>query len=281
MSIDVWGLVPKAQDDAQKIDEAISAAITAHEEDPDAHLGAGEALDSHRASEIIDHLAESIVTDKIAEGAITPDKMSGTYWPSKDVINSDFREVIPQFDFDQYWRVFAAGFGSNLFGLRLYSSTVLNNKAGITPAWTFNDYTVFNYNPSFLMRLATFCNGTYELYFGIGDCTAQYDGDFAGFKIVNGTLYAYMYTFSGNHTQSEEVAGITVTNYNDYEIRYTTGSKVEFYVNTVLVSTFTLYMHGSVYGTPVCLQAKTTQTGKYAGATLKRVLTSADAAIIS
>ena len=61
----VWGQLPKAQDDATTIDDAISAAIVAHEGDPTAHLGAGESLEVHRANEIIDHLAGSVLRDKL------------------------------------------------------------------------------------------------------------------------------------------------------------------------------------------------------------------------
>lgn len=60
----VWGELPKAQDDPQTIAEAIAAAIAAHEADPDAHLGDGESLESHRANEIIDHPAGSVLADK-------------------------------------------------------------------------------------------------------------------------------------------------------------------------------------------------------------------------
>lgn len=68
---EIWGAMPRATNDATLIDEAISAAVTAHEADPDAHLGTGEALQSHRAAEVIDHLAESVVNDKIRANART------------------------------------------------------------------------------------------------------------------------------------------------------------------------------------------------------------------
>lgn len=63
---EVWGLMPKAQDNNQKIDDAIAQAIANHESDSEAHLGEGEALQSHKASEIIDHRAGSIVADKMS-----------------------------------------------------------------------------------------------------------------------------------------------------------------------------------------------------------------------
>lgn len=64
MADPVWGLLAKSLSDAQLISEAIDSAITAHNDDPDAHLGAGQSLQSHRAAEIIDHEAASIVPDK-------------------------------------------------------------------------------------------------------------------------------------------------------------------------------------------------------------------------
>lgn len=63
----IWGDMNRATNDPTGIDEAISTAITAHDDDPEAHLGADQSLQSHRASEIIDHLAESVVNDKLAK----------------------------------------------------------------------------------------------------------------------------------------------------------------------------------------------------------------------
>lgn len=60
-----WGELPRATDDNQKIDEAIDAAITAHNEDSEAHLGDDEALEVHRQNTVIDHPAESVVNDKL------------------------------------------------------------------------------------------------------------------------------------------------------------------------------------------------------------------------
>lgn len=63
----VWGLLTKSLIDNEKIEEAIVRLIAAHEADETAHLGAGESLQSHKASEIIDHAARSIVLDKFLE----------------------------------------------------------------------------------------------------------------------------------------------------------------------------------------------------------------------
>ena len=65
----IWGDLDRATNDNTKIDQAIDEAIIAHNDDPDAHLGPDQSLQSHRASEIIDHLAESVVNDKIKRTA--------------------------------------------------------------------------------------------------------------------------------------------------------------------------------------------------------------------
>lgn len=61
----VWGLLPKSAIDDSTIEETIDTSITDHNDDPTAHLEAGQSLQSHKASVIIDHVAESIVNDKL------------------------------------------------------------------------------------------------------------------------------------------------------------------------------------------------------------------------
>jgi hypothetical protein len=61
-----WGSMPKSQDDPETIEEAIARMISAHNDDPTAHLGVGQSLENHRANEVIDHPASSILSDKIS-----------------------------------------------------------------------------------------------------------------------------------------------------------------------------------------------------------------------
>lgn len=65
----IWGNLNKTINDPTLIEEAISGAINDHNDDPDAHVGPNQSLESHRAAEIIDHLAESVVNDKIRRTA--------------------------------------------------------------------------------------------------------------------------------------------------------------------------------------------------------------------
>lgn len=71
MAQQTWETIPKSQDDNSLITDAIADAIDDHNNDVDAHLGDNQALKSHRAAVIIDHLAESVVNDKLKPNART------------------------------------------------------------------------------------------------------------------------------------------------------------------------------------------------------------------
>jgi len=68
MSLENWGQMTKAQDDSTTIDQAIDAAILAHEEDPESHMGTGESIENHRINAVADHPAGSVVADKLSMG---------------------------------------------------------------------------------------------------------------------------------------------------------------------------------------------------------------------
>ncbi len=61
-----WGMEAKSQVDDETIEQAIDRLIVVHESDPEAHLGAGESLQSHKAEAIIDHVAGSVLADKLS-----------------------------------------------------------------------------------------------------------------------------------------------------------------------------------------------------------------------
>jgi hypothetical protein len=84
--MDTWGSLPKSQVDASTVDEQIASDIQDHLDDPDAHLEVGQSLQSHKASEIIDHIAKSIVEDKLDDGAISSRCITGD-----QIIGKDFR----------------------------------------------------------------------------------------------------------------------------------------------------------------------------------------------
>ena len=96
MADPVWGLLQKAQDDPETIEEAIVRLITAHEADAGAHTGAGESLETHKAQDIIDHKAGSVLADKdtMTEFVIKDDLKSLTGWQQTgDITSADWPGV--------------------------------------------------------------------------------------------------------------------------------------------------------------------------------------------
>lgn len=81
-----WGDLLKSQADDETIEQAIARIIQAHDDDESSHLDTGQALQSHKASDIIDHLAHSIIEDKIATGEI-----SSRCITTDQIIGKDFR----------------------------------------------------------------------------------------------------------------------------------------------------------------------------------------------
>lgn len=71
-----WGLLTKSVVDDETIEEAIQRIVQEHDDDETAHLDTGQALQSHKASEIIDHAAASIIDDKLALRTAKFDKLA-------------------------------------------------------------------------------------------------------------------------------------------------------------------------------------------------------------
>lgn len=76
MAQNIWGILAESLLSNKTIREAIADMIADHEADPTAHLSETGSLQSHKASEIIDHEALSIVSDKIANKQITPAQLN-------------------------------------------------------------------------------------------------------------------------------------------------------------------------------------------------------------
>ena len=224
---DVWGLMPKAQDDDELITEAIAAAIAAHEADEAAHLGVGESLQSHKASEIIDHAAASIVNDKLSDGSVDLMKLMST----KYLYISNFSDVSSWNGNDQTHGYYSYVPFEFLLGTYAYAdgwNVVCHEPSAGSAVIDFAK------NPVFQTTFKTISNTNQTLRFGIG---APDDKRF-GFKIVGGTLYASHH--NGSTETTTEISGITITNYNVYRAFFdNTNSQILFYVNGVLKATHT------------------------------------------
>jgi hypothetical protein len=67
MAEPLWGTLAKSAVDNETVEEAIARLIAAHEADETAHLGTGESLETHKASDVIDHVEGSVVADKLSD----------------------------------------------------------------------------------------------------------------------------------------------------------------------------------------------------------------------
>lgn len=212
---DIWGLLPKAQDNPQTIDQAIAAAIADHEADTSAHVDVGESLYSHKASEVIDHLAESIVTDKLQNFNVTLEKLS----TNKQYFRTAFetRDVI---------QVTGAGSISNDYGgLHLASTASANSyKTAYGPADT-NPVNFATKNPvcEFVARFNNITN--YLSYFGMG----YYTDYFAGFECEDQVLYAVVYVNGSKYRT--QINGISLGVNHAWRVIVESGVSVIFVVD--------------------------------------------------
>lgn len=65
MTLPLWGLLQRSQDDPETIEEAIERIVQEHNADPESHLQEGESLESHKTEDVIDHPPGSVLFDKI------------------------------------------------------------------------------------------------------------------------------------------------------------------------------------------------------------------------
>jgi hypothetical protein len=189
----VWGLLPKAQDDATTIDTAIAAAVAAHEVDPTSHMGAGESIDVHRVNSIIDHPLGSVLADKTTQ----------TEWVLQD-----------SFATSDVWYPTNATKGANNYGLGFYATNPALASADVGAGIPMWDNLNFGTKEIVLQFGAFVYFPTTANYavFGVGTDTTFISSAGLGIKFTNthvqlyqeakGTRYmgtAYAMTTEANH----------------------------------------------------------------------------------
>jgi len=221
----VWGNLYKSQISAEKIEEAIARLIQSHEDDPDAHVETGESLQSHKASEVIDHVVRSIIFDKIADFSIDLKKMV-----------ADQFMLMTCFESLDGWNGIDGEVGydvtSSIFGVLMSTDgddgdyVYLATESDATePVINFDKNSFFQTSVRFLYTTSQ------TAYLVLGEDTEGY-----GFKVSNGTLYAIHINGAGEVTT--EITGITLINYNIYRaILDVSAGEIYFYVNGVLKAT--------------------------------------------
>jgi len=212
-----WGMLAKALDDPQTINEAITEAIAAHEADSEAHLGVGESLETHRAQDVIDHPAESIVPDKII-----------TNFYSDQAIMSSFQSL-DAFGASSY--ILDLEFG----GVFMATTTVLNNR-GYIQSKNLNVSTCdMDKNPQLDICIKATAQGTHDCEFGIGGIGAGFDQYFCGFYTDGVDLYGRIVNEDSSIDESVLLDYAYDTNFHTYSVKYIYGEGAYFYVDAVLV----------------------------------------------
>ena len=181
MTVETWGLLPKAQDNSDTIDDAIASAIATHEADPTAHMGTGESIDEHRKNDILDHPEGSVVADKFQKGGLT--------------LTCDFSDLTRFSKFGSYDN-------SSWPGISLYSDTGTPKRAYITSIGS-NVRPYVDYAYDFQIQFSFFAGGdgpqTINISFGqISSNALVYGvalditetGDKVHWKKVGGEVYS-------------------------------------------------------------------------------------------
>ncbi len=244
-----WGLLEKSQVDNETIEEAITRLITAHNDDANAHIGAGKSLDTHKAQETIDHPADSIIEDKVKDGQISLQKLFAEY-----------RILISCFESLDGWST--SGTISQDFGnINIRTTAVINNIAVLwaTPSnWAGLDWTRdFFWQSTIKMKEIT----AQQIYFGMGatDDIGAFSG--AGFYIDDGNLYVFHAEMNGGALvyTTQIITGITLTDWNVYRMIYDqSAGTLKLYVNGILKHTFSAGLPTTNDDTLASYQIKTT-----------------------
>lgn len=210
----IWGLLAKSLVDNEKIEEAIARLIQAHDDDETAHLEAGQSLQSHKISEIIDHAARSVLRDKLKFDRFTIDEHFNTLdgWGKTAGVYLDFISQVS-----------------------LNTTAVLNNSQYLNASASEVDegQARQEQDPNFDTRVLFYQTTNQNAWWG------QLDPDVPagwGFKVINATLYAiYWDAESVEHT--EVITGINLTAYHRYRCEMVDGVTLKWYVDDVLKKT--------------------------------------------
>jgi len=234
MALITWGALIKSIFENKTIATYIYEMIAAHEADPDAHLSATGSLQSHKASEIIDHLALSIVTDKLEEHSVTVEKTSIA---GKLVLQ-------PLFDTLDAWYSLKEGTGANITAkvgyLDLEAGTVVGDKTILAANnWDRIFIATTDKNPFFRSLIQAEEKDYCDIIFGYGSQTPFSPTGLIAFKWDKTDAKLYAYTIaSGFAAQSVEITGIDINDLHEYTIEVLDlGSTINFYIDNVLKTT--------------------------------------------
>ena len=213
-----WGQMTKAQDDSQTINEAINAAILAHEEDPESHMGAGESIENHRVNEVIDHLAGSVVAGKVS---------------------SLQRITFSSFDSLDGWSKSVSGVDLTFPFVSFQTTSTINTTKELYSEVFFED--IFDYTKKPFFQILAGWNSssdvTINLFIGTTLKGDNFDG--FGFRLVNGVFSACYYRDGNLYTYTLSLPSVNTLHILRAQISVD-GLSIEFFVDSILSYTVTI-----------------------------------------
>lgn len=205
----------KSVDDAETIEEAITRIVEEHNDSPDAHLGLGQALESHKDEGMIDHPAGSIATDKIAQAKV----------------------LLSAFESLDGWLTYTTGTGNIVhdFGtVQLVTGTTSGSDVllyAVPSAWVPLDWT-----KSFFWKTTVKLDSDsdQEAFIGIGANPFVGGIDGVGFRVQDDTIDTFL--VDNTSYSYESITAPAPNVWNVFEIRYdSTLELLEWYINGTLV----------------------------------------------
>lgn len=227
MPIPNWGGLQKSQDDDETIEQAIARIVQSHDDDPTAHLDTGQSLQSHKASDIIDHEAFSIINDKYADNSITLDKQLSF---TRDRRSMSL-ESLDCWNYTNYCNLSAGSIFLQANG-GLNAVATLNVKSENGPHFNKNFILQWLVNPFLYYQCEFYIYGGALTQNGAGS-------ECVGFRTHDDKIYAFHQWSDGSavHIVETEVTGIDTGIPSLLRIVNNPGENILFYVNGVLVAT--------------------------------------------
>ncbi len=211
---EIWGDLPESQISNRTVAQAIADYVNDHLNDPDAHLEIGQSLQSHKASEIIDHIAGSVVRDKLG---------------------FDRFQIDEHFSTIDAWEQSAGVSIPTISEMTLTTTSVINNVqyASINAGDSQVDAANISQNPICETRVSISNITNQQIYICQGFPS---DGNGFGFKIVNSTVYAF-WIDSDEVEHIQSVYTNAAYSFNRYRWELVYGYTLKFYINGALVHT--------------------------------------------
>jgi hypothetical protein len=217
MAIICWGNLAKSADDTARIEQSMQDYVEGHNINVNAHQVEGSSLYMHRVNEKLDHLEGSVGLQ---------------YLPLDKKFGFSFFESLDGWQVSDVTKCLAHVLGARL--LAYYGTTVWINAYPYTASPAVRP----SKNPLFQTTVRLVTNTFQEIFFGAGAHFSEVNNDCWGFRIVDAICYAY-WTSNGT-VYSQELAGVTVGEFNCYRARIdSTLGEMYFYVNGVLKYTAT------------------------------------------